>query len=267
MAELPEFENPPVKEVVCGILFEPLEPLLAPHLGLLWQEFRKEYPQCEQKPPLAPLVEHLDESQRPQEEVSFPFFPRVWFVHASQSGVIQVQKDRFLHNWRRAKTDDEYPRYKNVIKMFRERLAVFSGFIDKHSLGAILPKQFEITYVNEIPRGANWEHLVQIADVFPDFSWRRSKERYLHDLEAVNFTMAFRLPDKSGRLHATVRSTRRREDLKEVLLLDLTCRGIPLSDPLERMWEWFDMAHEWIVRSFADLTSAEIQASVWRRSR
>jgi hypothetical protein len=32
---LPKYQNPPVVEVVCGILFKPLDKLLAPHLGML----------------------------------------------------------------------------------------------------------------------------------------------------------------------------------------------------------------------------------------
>ena len=31
------------------------------------------------------------------------------------------------------------------------------------------------------------------------------------------------------------------------------------------MWNWFDLAHEWIVRGFADLTTEKIQQNIWRR--
>ena len=35
--KLPEYENPPVSEVVTGLYFNKL-PLLLPHFGLIWQE-------------------------------------------------------------------------------------------------------------------------------------------------------------------------------------------------------------------------------------
>ena len=37
---LPDFENPPVAEVVLSAQFEPLEHFQVPHIGLLWQEYR-----------------------------------------------------------------------------------------------------------------------------------------------------------------------------------------------------------------------------------
>jgi hypothetical protein len=51
-----------VVEVVCGILFQDLQLLLTPHIGLLWQKFKHEYPECEELPPLAPAIEFFDES-------------------------------------------------------------------------------------------------------------------------------------------------------------------------------------------------------------
>lgn len=36
----PDFENPPVVEVVCGIQFEYLSQLITPHFGLLWEMYK-----------------------------------------------------------------------------------------------------------------------------------------------------------------------------------------------------------------------------------
>ena len=46
-----------------------------------------------------------------------------------------------------------------------------------------------------------------------------------------------------------------------MILIDLTVRGF--SD--DGMEKWFDLAREWIVCGFADLTGKDIQAKVWRR--
>ena len=266
--ELPEFERPPVIEVVCGVLFRPIEALLAPHLGLLWNEFLGEYPTCQEVPPLAPVIERFDEPPAVQMEFSDkPPLPRIWFVHGKENGIIQVQRDRFLHNWKKVRPDDEYPRYGSVIKMFRDRITTFEKFLDKTGLGTIQPEQLEMTYVNHIPRGEGIGSLSEVGSVFPDFSWRDNAQRFLPTPETLNWKCVFALPDKVGRLHATIRSAVRRDDNTPILLFELTARGIPKEHTVSEMWSWFDLAHEWIVRGFADLTGDDMHQNIWKRSK
>ena len=138
MTELAEYENPPVKEVVCGVLFKSLKGLLAPHLGLLWERYKPDYPHCRHLSPLAPTIERFGEAAKVEVELSdVPPLPRIWFVHAKDNGIIQVQPDRFLHNWRKVREGDEYPRYDRVIKMFREHLTTFMSFLQEQSIGAL----------------------------------------------------------------------------------------------------------------------------------
>ena len=104
--ELPEFEKPPVIEVVCGVLFKPLESMLAPHLGVLWDRFKAQYRTCQEVAPLAPIVERFDESPGVELAISDkPPLPRIWFIHESETGIIQVQRDRFLHNWKKVRPE------------------------------------------------------------------------------------------------------------------------------------------------------------------
>ena len=266
--ELPEFENPPVVEVVCGVLFQELASLLAPHLGLLWEKFKRDYPTCQEVPPLASIVERFDEAAQVQIEFTDkPPLPRIWLIHRNQNGIIQVQRDRFLHNWKKVPPDDEYPRYRAVIQMFRDRLATFEAFLTETGLGTIEPKQYELTYVNQIPAGQAWTTLDDLGKVFPDFAWRPSQQRFLPSPEIVNWRTSFVLPERSGRLHATIRTGKRAEDGTRILGLELTARGMPAEASREAMWRWFDLAHEWVVRGFADLTGNEMHDSVWRRTR
>ena len=109
MKELPEFENPPVVEVVCGVLFNRL-PMQAAHLGVLWEKFKPDYPSCQDVNPLAPIMETFDGSPGVPQEIDLSdVLPRTWFLHKRGVGVVQVQRDRFLHNWKKSKPDDEYP--------------------------------------------------------------------------------------------------------------------------------------------------------------
>ena len=266
-ADLPRYENPPVVELVCGILFESLHKFLAPHIGLLWEIFRTEYPNMRQIMPLAPLIERFDATPSPAVSLpdDFPLHPRVWFETKDGTGLIQVQRDRFLYNWKKVKPDDKYLHYDYVIRKFANCLSQFESFLRDNELGEIRPIQYEMTYVNHIPKGEGWNSLNEVGRVFPDISWRNGMNRFFTELEGLNVQTSFRLPERQGRLHAAIRYGIRQPD-QPILLLDLTCRGVGEDKSQSAMWQWFDIAHQWIVRGFADLTSAEIQKSIWRRS-
>src|SRR5206468_7988683 len=108
---LPDYENPPVTEVVCGMSFKPVQ-LQIPHIGLFWERCREEYPTCQEVAPLLPVIERFGEEDTSEAQVfnEVPL-PRVWFIHRQDTGIIQLQRDRFLHNWKKGKPTDAYPRY------------------------------------------------------------------------------------------------------------------------------------------------------------
>ncbi len=262
---LPEYKNPPVNEVVCGILFETIKQFLVPHFGLLWEKFRTEYLSCRHVDPLMPLVEG---STTPQADTMFSEvpLPRVWFVH-DDGRIIQVQRDRFHHNWRRLKPTEEYPRYRKVFQMFQTHFDTFQKFLEEHNLGGIIPRQYEMTYVNIIPQGEGWETEEDMHKVFPDFIWRSINDRFLPRPNGINWQTNVTLPNGAGRLHMNIQNAVRTADKHRVLRLEITARGIGTEKSLDGMQDWFDLAHEWIVRGFADLTDIQIQKNVWRRIR
>lgn len=267
---LPDYESPPVIEVVSGITFEPIKGLAAPYLGLLWQKFRSQYPRCREVAPLLPVIEKFDESipsvENPPFGGEFPG-PRIWFETTDGNGLIQVQRDRLLHNWKKERDEDQYPHYDYVIKNFRDSLATFEEFLNENELGAIEPIQYELTYINHILEGAGWTALSDLRKIFPDFSWRSIDKRFLPLPETINWQTSFALPNKSGRLHASIRLGKRRSDRRSTFLFELTARGILENKSRSAMWSWFDVAHQWIVRGFTDLTSEDLHKTVWRRTR
>ncbi|HEX3035329.1 MAG TPA: TIGR04255 family protein [Thermodesulfobacteriota bacterium] len=200
---LPEYENPPVVEVVCNLLFEPLENLLVPHVGLFWERFRTEYPECSEHDPIVPIIERFDEPPKMKiemNEIKIASLPRVWFVQKRGNGIIQIQRDRFILNWRKVKEEDEYPRYSFVIDQFMKYLSHFKAFLDENDLGKIVPLQYEMTYVNHIPKGEGWDSLSDVGNVFPDFSWQQTRERFLPIFDGINFQTRFELPERAGRM-------------------------------------------------------------------
>lgn len=266
--QLPKFDRPPVIEVVCGILFQPFQALLAPHFGLLWEKLKESgYTQCQEVAPLAPVIEQLEGGQHVQFEFTdTPPLPRIWFVRPDENGIVQVQRDRLLHNWKKVRPEDEYPHYESVIKMFRDILTSFEAFLQGASIGQVSPRQYEMTYVNHLPQGDGWQALAELGKVFPDVSWRTKTGRFLPSPEALNHRISFLLPDGSGRLHATIRTALRRQDNMPMLLFEMTARGMPKDQSRDAMWKWFDLAHEWIVQGFTDTTSDTMHKNVWKRT-
>jgi hypothetical protein len=50
-----------------------------------------------------------------------------------------------------------------------------------------------------------------------------------------------------------------------LFILEMRCRGISKSLEYADLKKWYNLAHEWIVRGFADITSLECQKKIWGR--
>ena len=264
--DLPDYDRPPLNEVVCGIHFERLDRLLNPYLGVLWDKYKSEYPYCQEVAPLMPIIERFDRpSTQRGELLDIPSLPRTWFVHSNENEIIQVQRDRFLHNWREVRPEDVYPRYRKIFETFREQLLKFTDFLKEYDLGVVKPLQYEMTYVNLIIQGEGWESYSDIGQVFTNFILPAAENGFLPLPDNINWQTSFALPNRVGRLHAKIQSGERRSDKRPLFRFELTARGLGEYTALGTMNDWFDMAHEWIVRGFAELTTLQIQKNVWGR--
>jgi uncharacterized protein (TIGR04255 family) len=227
---------------------------------------RNEFPKCQEQIPLSPVIEQFDDAaEEPRSFVPFPTMPRVWFVSDDETRLLQVQRDRFLSNWKKSKTDDVYPRYPQVIEVFRRTFGLFRSFLEELNLGTPEPLQYELSYVNHIPPGEGWSSYADIGHLLPDFVWRNSPSRFLPPPDFNDLHIATPMPERVGRLHIRAQRALLRADRKPITLLDLTARGMPSNRSPEAMAEWFDLAHEWIVRGFTDITGEEVQRDHWRR--
>lgn len=268
VTKYPDYEKPPVIEVVCGVLFKPLSGFLTPHVGLLWEKYRDEYPECSEVAPLDPILERFEEPPQISLEIgNVPPLPRVWFVQKDGNGLIQIQRDRFLHNWRKAQSAENYPRYHGVKDMYQKSFSKFQAFLEESRISAIEPLQYEMTYINHIPKGDGWENIGEIGELFPDFTFGSKEARFLPEPNTINWRTTFILPQNAARMHVVIRNVKMRDSGKPVILLELTVRGIGSDKSIEGMWTWFDLAREWIVRGFSDITSERVQREVWRRIR
>ncbi len=263
---LPDYDNPPVIEVVYGVQFAPLG-LQCPTLGLFWQAVRQEYPSFVEKPPLAPVIERFDPDRRAETQIELTErlpLPRLWFVDRAENWLIQVQDDRFLYNWKKVKDQDVYPRFEVVSTKFFDVWKRFQGFCQNESLPAPLVNQLELTYINHISIADVEVYVRDAGSIFPDMRWRET-HGFLPSPETLSWKTSFILPDRQGRLHVSMRHAIRLKDQQPVLLLELTARGMPASKDRDSVRGWFAMAREWIVRGFTDLTDEQAQKKRWGR--
>ena len=265
---LPDYERPPVIEVVCGIQFEPMANFQATTFGLFWQTIRDEYIQAQEMAPLTQVIEQFPPvakiSQPRVEILGSPLLPRIFFVNKNPSWLVQLQHDRFLHNWRKEKDDDIYPRYPVVLDKFWKAWEKFSKFCKDENLAEPIVNQLEITYINHIPVDHGWKTLGDLGKVFPDVGWR-CEERFLPFPESIGLGLSFILPESQGRLHVSLKHAIRVADNQPVLLCELTARGMSASKNSSAIRAWFDLGREWIVRGFADLIDKKIQKEQWGR--
>ncbi|RMH34532.1 MAG: TIGR04255 family protein [Nitrospirae bacterium] len=265
---LPEFESPPVIETVLGVQFNRLESFQIPHFGLYWNRVRQIYPRVEIQPPLSPAFEHFAVENVSEEfEIRLSGGPpelRCWFKNEEETHLIQIQRDRFIINWRKVTGKEEYPRYHRFRPRFQDEWIKFCNFLREEAIDCPQVNQCEVTYVNHFECEKEFKHLGEVHKMFRVWS-ELPREEFLPSPEAVRFHMRFALPDQKGRLHVVAEPKIRTRDAKPVLQLMLTCRGRPDVMTTEGILDWFDLGHEWIVESFTELTTHEMH-QLWRRT-
>src|SRR5579875_1110491 len=231
---LPEFERPPVDELVMGIQFAPLPNFHAAHFGLFWTRIREEYPHTEDRAPLGPVIES-SEIKPPSSVVEFtaqPLLPRCWFLNEDKTQLILVQRDRFLRNWRQVKGNEPYPRFSRLAHDFQRAWNEFLTFAGAQGLGPIKVNQCELVYINYIEKGAGWSELGELHGVFPLLR-PREQGRFLPPAETLSWQARYRLPEGRGRLYVEMNPIFRGRDMKLVLSFALTARGTPVNESPE----------------------------------
>lgn len=269
---LPEFDRPPVVEVALSVQFDPIADLRTPQIGVLWQEFRDRFPKTEEHPPLETALERFGVSPSPKgvarfQLLSTPPAPRCWFLNELGTELVQLQSDRFIHNWRKVGDDDTYPRYDRVRATFEGELKRFSESLVRQELGELHPNQCEVTYVNHIVSGEGWHTHGQLGDVITLFNLKYT-DAFHPQPEGCRLAAKYVIPNSGGepvgRLHVSIEPVYRDTDDVPMFALTLTARGRPLSDAVNGVLEFLDLGREWIVRTFASITTPRMHA-LWRR--
>jgi uncharacterized protein (TIGR04255 family) len=270
--DLPDFERPPLDEVVLGIQFSDM-PFRNHHAGLLWQLF-PEYPLVEEQPPIGAVFETFGSTFPVPDIPKFqimtaPDALRYWFISEDKCQLLQVQPDRLIHNWRRRREEDEYPRYENVRHRFVAEVGKVQGFFIDRGWGEIRTNQCEVTYINIIgPSDAVADPVRDLAEILT-FVKEQYSDGNLSHIERGQLQMSFLMEkgdggEPLGRLHVATKPVMKQLNGAQALQLTITARGRPSGESVEAALQWLDVGRVAVVKAFASLTTKKMHKA-WRR--
>jgi len=260
---LPSFERPPVVETVLGVQFSEIPGFSNAHLGAFWRSLGDDWPRVEDAPPIEPAYERFSGESawgvQPKFTLTNNPATRVRIKNRADDTMVQLQNGRLHLNWL-GQGGAEYPRYKAVRPEFDRISTLFRVFLLEQGLGEPQPNQWEITYVNHIPKGSIWaqpEDLIKVLVGLPG-AWKPlSNVRF----EGFGGAWHYEIEPQRGRLHVNASLVSLgSEEIKEAMRLTLTARG-PASDK-SSLGEGLDLGRKAIVTTFKEITSADAH-SYW----
>ena len=264
----PHFSDPPVTEAVLDLQFSPLANWKTVHFGLYWQAIRERFPRIADQPPLASFVEPADGTTgiRPSLTVEMFSAPEVrcWFYNEAETELIQLQRNRFVFNWKRGLIEEPYPHYERIRPVVHAEWDRFHRFVQANDLGTLQVQQCEVTYINHLEKNVGWTNYGELSSVFPVWSGKTS-EGLLPEPQGVEIGIRYMMPGNLGRLYVRAEPVIRNADFREVIQLTITARGKPASVDPDMAFDWLDAAQEWIAKGFVDITS-ETMHRLWGRN-
>ncbi|MEX2631064.1 MAG: TIGR04255 family protein [Tistlia sp.] len=263
---LPDYSHPPVHEVVAGVQFDSL-PLELIDFGRLWERFLPRYRTQSAQMPLDPVFETFVQrasrkSLRPQIQVMDRLeLPRAWFISEDESDLLQIQRDRLIHNWRKRSGGTTYPHFESVLaELFRDVETVRSFFREtKEGWSDFEVNQCEVVYVNHIPSNG-----MRCGEIFSVWN----TDCVLGDFErgSMNITSVIRRGENpTARLRVDIKPLMDENDAL-IWQLSLTYRGSPQEPTWESAAETLKEGREHIVQNFTNLTTAKMHTA-WGRKR
>ncbi len=191
----------------------------------------------------------------------------MWLLNEPRTELIQIQRNKFIHNWREMpEHDGQYPRYRAIRDTFKQEFRSFKAFVGNEKLGCVVPNQCEVTYVNHITAGEGWETHADIDKVITVWSGAHS-DPFLSCVEDAEMSFRYVMTDKSGRrvgrLNVRCRPAYSSKDAQPIFVLTLTARGQPAKPTEASVMKVLDLGHEWVVRGFKAMTT-DFMHSIWR---
>lgn len=252
------FENPPINEVVLSTYFNPpISDFRNEHIGLFWETIKKEFPVARQQIPVGIGPEITADELFPM--------PRYWFIAENDINLIQIQRNAFMFNWRRR--DEEYPRFHDYIKpTFDKYYGIFSEFIRSEikTSEELAVDLCELTYINALEPSEFWKGPYDTTNIIPSFSILVPGIN-ASDSPGFNCNYVYEVANDL-QLNIGIRAAAKAEQPDvPALIFEIKVSGRVGKIAKPTTDEWFERAHEAIIRCFAGMTNHDVQINHWRR--
>jgi len=254
--KLPDYDRPPAVETLMGFYFAHFANWNILHFGKLWTLFEENYPKGEVLPPI------LDPRELAQGNLEFARLPfRAMFTNALDTELVQVQASAFLRNWRKTAENQAYTHYADLKPKFQGDWEKFCGFLESNLLAAPQVFQAEVTYVNHLVRGDDWDSYGDLAKLIKPFAPRAAVPDYgrqyafLPEVATVGLNVGYNLAEVGVSLQVSCHSAVRKPDGREVIQLTITAKGDLPNAEANAMWAKLDQCHEAVILGFDDVTT------------
>jgi uncharacterized protein (TIGR04255 family) len=256
------FARAPVVERVLGVQFQPIAGLHSGVIGAFWQSLGHDWPTASDAAPVTMQSELFGDAARSPFQLPFLFGAsqgsRLQILNRTGDRMIQVQNGRFHFNWK-GTSGEGYVRFGTILEEFDIYLRKFVDFVVSQAGGVFLPNQWEVTYLNHIPRGTVWQSPSDWQNLFSSVVNLPSPDGPIL-LESFAGSWHYEIPPRQGRLHVEVSIARNETwSPNELLVFTLTARGPIDREPENRkeLFKRLNVGSDAIVWAFEALTSKE----------
>lgn len=262
--ELPDYERPPVVEIVIGVQFVPL-PQFGMREAVAVSRAFEGWEVIDVVPALEPIVEapagHL---VAPTLRFGLGNPPvRVVLGHEGEHWLAQVQQDRLVAHERKV---EQRPSFANVVPKLREVVEHAAQALDRPLLAEPhVPELIEVIYGNRIPVGEGWSSFAELHKVLRTFAAEAGAGRFANFEQAqVGFAYELAAGDRfDGRLRVTAEPQVDPDQTRFLQLQLISRRFVHTGRDLESV---LDRCHVDIVEGFTAVTTERMH-EIWGRRR
>ncbi len=259
--DLPDYDSPPLDEVVFATRFLDLEKFTDTDQILFWQSVVEEFPTFSNQPRVTivddatdggssvDLAALMSSSQGPS---------RLFMTSADDVFVLQLQNNMLVSNWR-LRDGHKYPHFDSLHERFARLFERFCEFLDSRGIDRPRATSLELTYVNWIP-GADLERAFQFAQHVAT-SGRGVNRQPTAQVHVLKYRLVDSDDAQIGVLSVELRTAKRPDGPGGATWVDGTMLSLSArvsADDSDAPWlDAFEGARDTIVQTFTDLTTEE----------
>ena len=232
----------------------------------VWALFESNFTPDQEQPLLEPMFEVFGPQGQAGFHIGFrpPMGNRYWFSRPDKSELIQFQRDRFIHNWRKVSAiNNEYPRFESIIEKFSNDIKKLNTYFNDKKWGQLAPNQCELIYVNQMPLTDEQGGLLNKS-----FYFNKLDMSLIGDVDGFNINLLQTIAGEDGRPigRLYIEANTITDGAGNPLLnLNMTVRGAPTDTTQDAAIKFLNDARIKIVNTFTEFTS-ESAHKKWGRT-